>query len=109
MTAAHHIAAAQRILSRGGQPGLATLHMRRAAEYLDTERATIKQDYRKARIKADPVNSIRFAGQDMADSISRAAEGIKAAWRVMMPSLAHLANASQADFTLAGPSKGGGA
>lgn len=105
MTAAQLIVRAERAL-RTGQPMHAERCMRRAAECLAAERATIKQDYRKARIKEDPANGIRFSGQDMADAISRAAEGIKEAWRVMMPSLAHLANASQADFALAGPSKG---
>lgn len=99
MTAAHHLAAAQRILSRGGQPNLAMLHMRRAAEYLAAERAAIKQDFRKAFIKLGPFSPLALFVQDLAEVVNRVGDAMREAFR-------SVAEHSQADFTLAGPSKG---
>lgn len=97
MTAAQLIARAEAAL-RTDQPNLATLYMRRAAEYLDAERAIIKQDYRKARTKINPMASIGFAMQDASEALQVLTEALK-------QSVAH--SLSQADFTLAGPSRGG--
>ena len=109
MSAAQLIARAEHAL-RTGQPMHAERCMRRASEYLEAERAKIKQDYRAARIKADPWAGIGFAAYDLNKALIRAGENLREVMRAVAPKVVYLAESvTQADFTLAGPSKGGGA
>lgn len=99
MTAADLIARAERALLTG-QPNLSALYMRRARELTAGERATIKQDYRKARTQINPLASWQFAALDLT-------EGFRAFAKAFQSSVSH--PLVQTDFTLAGPSKGGAA
>lgn len=98
MTAAQLIARAEHAL-RTDQPNLAALYMRRAAEHLAAERAAIKQDFRKVFIKLGPFSPLALFAQDLAEVVNRVGDAMREAFR-------SVAEHSQADFTLAGPSKG---
>ena len=104
MSAAHMIRRAEAAL-RTEQPNLAALYMRRATEYAVADRAEHRLATRTAqRAQRSPLQNM---AQDVNEAFGQLADGVRAVWRQMMPSLAHLIDQPQSAYTLAGPSLGG--
>lgn len=87
MNAAHHIAQAEGMLSTGQIP-LAMLHMRRATEYL---------------AEARPASALQL----IFDAIAEAFRPVIATIRAASEAIGASIQADQADYALAGPTKGG--
>ena len=106
MSAARHIAAAEAAL-RTGQPNLAALYMRRAAELVAAERTEYARGIRAARHAMN--NDLTNALQDLVDCTRLALGPIIEAMQAFGRDVAGIARDCQAAYTLAGPSKGGAA
>lgn len=104
MNADHHIAAAESALLTN-QPNLALLHMRRAAELLEAERATT----RAAHLKAVQRILLTRAARKIGNHFSGILEGMTAAIESFVKAFTGAAQDMQDAYALAGPSKAGSA